>query len=129
MNEPTPRLKILIVDDELDTVDVIHGMLDGLGHELLHAYDGEQALEVARRSEPELIMLDILLPVQDGWLVCSKLKAVEPSPKIIVFTALPRGESDRFAEFVHADGILHKPILREQLLATIDGVMNGQRVW
>jgi len=120
MTNPTRRAKVLIVDDEADTVEVVARMLECRDFEITRAYDGDQALEAAHRVKPDLVVLDVMMPEQDGWLVCAKLKAVHPSPKIIIFTVLKHGESDRMAEFVHADDIIHKPFTREQLLAKID---------
>jgi two-component system response regulator VicR len=123
MTEASGRRKILVVDDEPDVVTIIHGMLEGRGFELLHAYDGDQALDLAARHKPDLVVLDVLMPEQDGWLVCAKLKTCQPSPKIIILTALQPGQSDRFAEFVHADDIIHKPFSKEQLLGKVDTVL------
>ena len=126
MSESSRRAKILIVDDERDTVEIVHTMLEGRGFDIVQAYDGDEALKVAAREKPDLVVLDVLMPEQDGWLVCAKLKAIQPSPKIIIFTALGEGESDRFANFVHADDIIHKPFTQEQLLSKIDQALaNG----
>jgi DNA-binding response OmpR family regulator len=126
MSDLTRSAKVLIVDDEQDTVEVVERMLTDRGFEIARAYDGDQALEAAHRLKPDLIVLDVMMPEQDGWLVCAKLKAIQPAPKIIIFTVLKHGESDRMAQFVHADGIIHKPFTREQLLAKIDQTLaNG----
>ena len=125
MKSATRIAKVLIVDDEPDTVDVVSRMLEGNGFEVARAYDGDQALELAYRLKPALVLLDVMMPEQDGWLVCAKLKSVEPAPKIVIFTVLKHGEADRFSEFVHADGILHKPFTREQLLATVNRVLGN----
>ena len=126
MTNRTRRAKVLIVDDEPDTVEVVERMLRGRGFEIAHAYDGDQALEAAHRLKPDLIVLDVMMPEQDGWLVCAKLKAIRPSPKIIIFTVLKHGESDRMAQSVHADDIIHKPFTQEQLLSKIDQALaNG----
>jgi two-component system alkaline phosphatase synthesis response regulator PhoP len=119
MGQPAPSLKILIVDDEPDTVDMVQKMLDGRGFEFSHAYDGDEALRVAHRFRPDVILLDVMMPEQDGWLVCAKLKVIPSAPKIIIFTVLKHGESDRLAQFVHADDIIHKPFTREQLLEKV----------
>ena len=119
MKDPKPKAKVLIVDDEPDTVDVVQRMLEGNGFAILRAYDGDGAIDMAFRLKPDLILLDVMMPEQDGWLVCAKLKAVEPSPKIVISTVLRHGEADRFASFVHADDILHKPFTREQLLESV----------
>ena len=120
MQVPVRRVKVLIVDDEPDTVTVLEKMLDGRGYAVNRAYDGDQALKVAAQFKPDLVLLDVMMPEQDGWLVCAKLKAVRPAPKIVIFTVLKHGEADRFADFVHADDILHKPFTREQLLMSVD---------
>jgi DNA-binding response OmpR family regulator len=126
MSNATRSAKVLIVDDEPDTVEIVEQMLKSRGFEVAHAYDGDEALQAAHRLKPDLIVLDVMMPEQDGWLVCAKLKAIEPAPKIIIFTVLKHGESDRLAEFVHADDIIHKPFTREQLLAKIDRTLaNG----
>lgn len=126
MTHPTRSAKVLIVDDEPDTVEVVEQMLKGRGFEIARAYDGDQALEAAHRLKPDLIVLDVMMPEQDGWLVCAKLKAIRPAPKIIIFTVLKHGESDRMARFVHADDIIHKPFTREQLLSKVDQALaNG----
>ena len=123
MTNTARTAKLLIVDDEPDTVEVVERMLKGRGFELSHAYDGDAALEAAHRLKPDVIVLDVMMPEQDGWLVCAKLKAIDPAPKIIIFTVLQHGESDRMAHFVHADDIIHKPFTQEQLLARIDRVL------
>ncbi len=119
MNSATRIAKVLIVDDEPDTLDVVQEMLEGNGFEVFRAVDGDQGLEMAYRLKPDLVLLDVMMPQQDGWLVCAKLKLVRPAPKIVIFTVLTHGEADRFSEFVHADDIVHKPFTREQLLAAI----------
>jgi CheY-like chemotaxis protein len=72
-------------------------------------------------------LLDVLMPEQDGLLVCAKLKSVRRAPRVVLFTVLRPGEADRFAEFVHADGIVHKPFTREQLLVSVDGALAARR--
>ena len=117
------QVKILVVDDEQQIVEIIHEMLGGPGFAIFDAFDGAQALEVARRERPDLILLDVLMPEQDGWLVCAKLKAVEPSPKIIILTALAPEESDQFADFVDADEIVHKPFTMEELRGKVAKIL------
>ena len=126
MTDTTRRAKVLIVDDEADTVEIVERMLQGHGFETAHAYDGDQALQAAHRLKPDLIVLDVMMPEQDGWLVCAKLKALHPAPKIIIFTVLKHGESDRLAQFVHADDIIHKPFTQQQLLARIEHALTDR---
>ena len=126
METSTPGARVLVVDDEPDTVEVVVRMLQGRGYEILRAYDGDQALEVARRTKPNLILLDVMMPEQNGWLVCAKLKAVRPAHSIIIFTVLKHGESDRMADFVHADDIIHKPFTQDQLLTKVAATLANE---
>lgn len=116
--------KVLVVDDEPQFVELVEAILQDRGFKVLHAYDGEQALQVAYRERPDVVVLDVMMPEQDGWLVCAKLKLVEPSPRILIATALLAEESDRFAGFVHADEILHKPFSGDELLSKVTRLAN-----
>src|SRR5579871_3485448 len=61
--------RILLVEDERDIVEILHMLLEHGEHEVLTACDGEEALEVARREKPDLILLDVMLPKMDGVTV------------------------------------------------------------
>ncbi len=125
MNQPTRRAKVLIVDDEQDTVAIVQQMLKVRDYEINSAFDGDQALEAADRIKPNLIVLDVMMPEQDGWLVCAKLKSIRPAPKILILTVLKHGESDRMAKFVHADDILHKPFTQDQLVSKVSRLLEN----
>jgi two-component system response regulator VicR len=64
------KRKILIVDDEKNIVDILKFNLNKEGFETIEAYDGKQALEMVERENPDLILLDIMLPEYDGFTVC-----------------------------------------------------------
>ena len=68
--------KILIVDDEKPIVDVLKFNLEKDGYKTIEAYDGEQAVEMALTSKPDLIILDVMLPKMDGFTVCKKIMGV-----------------------------------------------------
>jgi len=74
-----------------------------------------------------LILLDINIPIQDGWLVCSKLKLVKSAPKIVFMTGETRQDLERFAEFVHADEVLRKPFGVREIKQVIDEVKRSKR--
>ena len=71
----TPPVSVLLVDDTPDNLQVLMETLKPLGHKLLAAKDGESALAVARRANPALILLDVMMPGMDGYEVCRRLKA------------------------------------------------------
>ena len=78
--------KILIVDDEQNIVDVLRENLERDGYETIEAYDGQAAIDLALSEDPDLILLDCMLPKIDGFDVCRKLRQ-ETSVPIIMLTA------------------------------------------
>ena len=78
--------RILVVDDEKPIVDILKYNLTKEGYEVLAAYDGEEAIEVAFSQRPDLILLDVMLPKKDGFAVCKKLREKLICP-IIMLTA------------------------------------------
>ena len=109
------RNRILVVDDNLDTIDFVVPYLQATGFEVMTARDGEEALQQASKHQPHVIMLDVMMPEQDGWLVCSKLKSLPTSPRIVLMTGVTRSDLEQFAQFVHADAVLRKPFGVEQI--------------
>lgn len=78
--------KILIVDDEKNIVDILKYNLIKEGFETIEAYDGKEAIEKALRLNPDIILLDVMLPIYDGFAVCRKLREKIQTP-IIMLTA------------------------------------------
>ena len=68
-----------------------------------------------------------VIPIQDGWLVCSKLKLVKSAPKIVFITGETRPDLKQFAEFVHADAVLRKPFGVEDIGRVIDELDKDER--
>jgi DNA-binding response OmpR family regulator len=66
--------KILVVDDDPDIRDVLEALMEGEGFETVLANDGEQALEAIKKEDPDLMILDLLMPVMDGFAVCKQLQ-------------------------------------------------------
>ena len=69
-----PKKRILVVDDEVELVKAIQIRLEQADYEVIVAYDGQEALEKARKEKPDLIVLDLMLPKIDGYKVCRMLK-------------------------------------------------------
>ncbi len=90
--------KILIADDEQDCIDFVRDALADTSYEVLTAMDGEQALEVARRQSPQLIILDIQMPKRDGFEVFAELRADEKlkSIPVIMLTAITEKTGFKF---------------------------------
>ena len=113
--------KILIVDDEPDLLKPSLFRLKKQGYETVSASDGEEALKIARDQKPDLILLDIKLPVLNGYEVCERLKADETMRAIpvIFLTADASVGVEEGAKKARAAGYLLKPFDINQLLAKI----------
>lgn len=82
--------KILFIEDETALQKTLSAMMEQAGHSIVNAYDGEKGLELAQQSEPDLILLDLILPRMDGFSVLDKLKSEQKTKNIpvIVLTNL-----------------------------------------
>jgi len=114
--------KILIVDDERNILELVKLYLNAEGHSVVTAADGLSALEKFRSEQPDLLVLDIMLPGIDGWEVCRRLRQNSQIP-IIMLTA--RGEAvDRIVGLeLGADDYVVKPFNPRELVARIKAVL------
>jgi DNA-binding response OmpR family regulator len=115
------KKRILIVDDEIDIVETIQFMLESQGLECLAAYDGEDALLKARTENPDLILLDIMLPKMDGYKVCRLLKFDEKYKDIpiIMLTAKAQDADKLMGKETGADEYVCKPFVMDDLVRMI----------
>ena len=114
--------KVLIVEDESNIAELVNLYLKKEGYETMVAGDGGKALELYRLFQPDLVLLDIMLPVMDGWAVCAKIRETDSTP-IIMLTA--KGETiDKVAGLeMGADDYIVKPFEMKELLARVHAVL------
>ena len=116
-----PQTKILVVDDEEKNVKLMEAILLPRGYQIIKAFNGEEALRQVAEHTPDLILLDVMMPIMNGFEVCKKLKDdVETRLiPIVIMTAL--GELDDRVKGIEAgaDDFLTKPVNRDELLARI----------
>lgn len=118
-----PREKrVLVVDDDMNVRDVVRRYLEHAGYQVMVAGDGEQALKVAGESEPDLVVLDLMLPGIDGYEVCRRLRQRSQVP-VVMLTA--RGEEDdRIAGLqLGADDYVAKPFSPRELVLRVTSVL------
>lgn len=114
-----PRRRILIVDDEPELVRAVTLRLTAAGYETLSASDGFAATEMAFRHQPHLVLLDIGLPLQNGYQVANTLRSAHRTAHIpIVFLTARTWDLDK-ARLVHPDGYLLKPYKPAELLDVV----------
>jgi len=116
------RHKILVVDDEQSIVDLLEYNLRQSGYQVVVARDGHQALRLARDEQPDLIVLDLMLPGPDGFDVCRELRREKGIP-IIMLTARDE-EVDRVVGLeLGADDYVTKPFSVRELMARVKAVL------
>ncbi len=116
---------ILVVDDEPDNFDVIDAFLDECGYQLHYVANGEQALTSLEITKPDLILLDVMMPVLDGFAVCQALKQMPRwrHVPIIMVTALASKEDLARCLKAGADDFIGKPVNRLELQARVRSML------
>lgn len=110
--------KILVIDDEEPTVQLIGMLLERRGFEVIKAYRAEEGLRKAYRFQPDLVLLDIMMPDMDGWEVCKRLREMSDVP-VVFLTA--RGDVKDVVRGLEmgADDYIVKPYENDELVARI----------
>lgn len=118
--------KILIVDDEIDLVDTVRFPLEIEGYGVLVAYNGEDALNQARKENPDLILLDLMLPKLDGYKVCRLLKFDERYKHIpiLMLTAKSQEKDKVIGMETGADEYITKPFDIDYLMRKVKEYLN-----
>jgi len=114
--------KILVVDDEKKIVEILKGYLEREGYQIITAYDGRSALELARRDSPDLIILDLMLPEVSGWDVCRELRRKSDVP-IIMLTARDDTTDKIIGLELGADDYVTKPFDPKEIVSRVRAVL------
>jgi EAL domain-containing protein (putative c-di-GMP-specific phosphodiesterase class I)/DNA-binding response OmpR family regulator len=124
-----PRPVVLIADDDEEVGILLRTYLRELDPEFLFARDGEEALVVAQKRLPDIVLLDVMMPKRSGWEVCQALKAVQRTSHIGVILVTGRGDvKDRLTGLqVGADDYLVKPFDRNQVTRRVKEVLSRSR--
>jgi DNA-binding response OmpR family regulator len=118
--DPPQPARVLVVEDEADLVWVIRFNLEMEGYRTFVAANGEAALDFIRRDPPDIMLLDLMMPVMDGWAVLEEMRREGwDRPKVIVVSART-GPADRArAEELHVDAFMSKPFDTDELLEKV----------
>ena len=111
--------RILIVEDEKNIVDILSFNLTKEGYETLEAYDGQAGLQLALEQNPDLILLDLMLPKMDGFDVCRNLRKENRSTPVIMLTAREEETDKVLGLELGADDYITKPFSMRELLARV----------
>ncbi|MDQ2981592.1 MAG: response regulator [Actinomycetota bacterium] len=126
MTEPTA--KILVVDDVPENVRLLEAVLVPRGYEVVTAHDGHAALDLVEAEEPDLILLDVMMPGLDGYAVCTRLRANDDTAMlpVIMVTSSVGQEKTRAIE-AGADDFIPKPFNHDELLTRVRSLLRIKR--
>ncbi|MDI6762667.1 MAG: response regulator [Thermodesulfobacteriota bacterium] len=120
------KKRILVVDDEMDLVETVRFSLELEGYDVLVAYNGEEALNQARKENPDLILLDLMLPKLDGYKVCRLLKFDERYKHIpiLMLTAKIQEKDKATGMETGANEYITKPFEMDELMKKVKGYIS-----
>jgi len=120
------KKRILVVDDEVDLVETVRFSLELEGYDVLVADNGEEALNQARKENPDLILLDLMLPKLDGYKVCRLLKFDERYKHIpiLMLTAKIQEKDKATGMETGANEYITKPFEMDELMKKVKGYLN-----
>ena len=121
---------ILVVDDDPDLVETVAMMLESKGCEVGRAYDGVEGEESVKERRPDLIILDVMMPRKDGYVLCAELKADAETRDIPIVLLTAVGEAVPTTTYTHADGMsteaddyIAKPIDTEGMWEVVSSLL------
>ena len=112
------RTRVLVVDDDVSILDTVTSILSGEGYSVISAAGGEQAIALMRTWHPTLVLLDMRMPVMDGWAVARAMHASGTHVPIVVMTAAENAR--RWADEIGAAGHLAKPFALDDLIGCVE---------
>jgi len=118
--------KILIVDDDNDILTSIQAAFEPTGAVIETANNGNKAVDIAEKSQPDLVILDMMLPGRSGFLVLEKIKAKKPrgsKPHVIMITGNQGARHKMYAESLGVSEYLNKPVKMDKLLSTAERLL------
>ncbi len=114
------KKRILLVDDDAEIIESLKYALSAKGYEILIARDGNQGLAAAEREDPDLVILDMMMPKRSGFLVLEKLRRSRPVPmRVIMITANEGSRHKAYAEMLGVDDYIRKPFAMDRLIESV----------
>jgi len=114
----------LLVDDDAEIVESMRTVLESRGYEILVARDGNQGLAMAESEDPDLVVLDMMMPKRIGFLVLENLRRSRPVPvRVIMITANEGSRHKAYAEMLGVDDYIRKPFAMDRLLESVDRLL------
>lgn len=118
------KKRILLVDDDYEIVESLRLALEAKGYTLFVARDGNQGLAMVEREDPDLMILDMMMPKRSGFLVLEKLRRSRPEPlRVIMITANEGSRHKAYAEMLGVDDYIRKPFPMGRLIESVSRLL------
>ena len=120
--------RVLLVDDDNDILTSMQAAFEPTGAVIETASNGNKAVEMAEKSQPDLVVLDMMLPGRSGFLVLERIKAKKPrnaKPHVIMITGNQGGRHKMYAETLGVSEYFTKPVKMDKLIATAERLAGG----
>ena len=112
--------RILLVDDDAEIIESLRLALEGNGYTVLIARDGNQGLALSERENPDLVILDMMMPKRSGFLVLEKMRRTRDTPlRVIMITANEGSRHKAYAEMLGVDDYIRKPFPMDRLIESV----------
>ena len=123
--------KILVVDDNASNVKALTARLKTAGHQVLEALNGPDALDLVERENPDLVLLDVMMPVMDGYEVCRRIKQRDNAPFVPIVMVTARTETEAIVKALEegADEYITKPFEPLELMARVQSMLRIRRMY
>src|SRR3954466_3260190 len=118
------KKRVLLVDDDAEIIDAIRYALESKGYQIFIARDGNQGLAMAESEDPDLVILDMMMPKRSGFLVLEKLRRTREVPvRVIMITANEGSRHKAYAEMLGVDDYLRKPFAMDKLVDAVQRLL------
>lgn len=118
--------RILLVDDDYEIIESMRLALGAKGYDVIVARDGNQGLALCERDDPDLVILDMMMPKRSGFLVLEKLRRTRPIPvKVIMVTANEGSRHKAYAEMLGVDNYIRKPFAMDKLMDAVQELLGS----
>src|SRR5579884_3823083 len=118
---------ILIVDDDLELSDGLRAVLERQGYRVIQARDGQQGKQQIYNQQPDLVILDMMMPRMGGYPVLEHFKGKPDAPPIIMITANEGSRHKAYAEYLGVIDYIRKPFAMERLLEAVERGLRGEQ--
>ena len=116
--------RVLLVDDDPEIIEAIRYALETKGYQIFIARDGNQGLAMVEKEDPDLVILDMMMPKRSGFLVLEKLRRTREVPvRVIMITANEGSRHKAYAEMLGVDDYIRKPFAMDKLMESVQRLL------